>query len=60
MKKIKVTLKRSVIGKPMRQKRTVTALGLKKTNHTVEHNATPQILGMIDKVKHLVQFEETK
>ena len=58
MKKVKVTLTRSVIGKSKRQKDTVKALGLRKTNHTVEKEATPQIMGMINKVKHLVQYEE--
>jgi len=58
VKKVKVTLTRSVIGKPKRQKATVIALGLKKTNQTVEKEATPQVLGMIERVKHLVQVEE--
>jgi len=58
MKKIKITQVRSGIGRPMRQKRTLEALGLKRIRHTVEHNATPQILGMVDKVKHLVSVEE--
>lgn len=58
MKKVKVTLTRSVIGKSKRQKATVYALGLRKTNQTVEKEASPQIMGMINKVKHLVQFEE--
>jgi large subunit ribosomal protein L30 len=58
MKKVKVTLTRSVIGKTKRQKATVAALGLRRTNQTVEKEATPQIIGMINKVKHLVQYEE--
>jgi len=58
VKKVKVTLTRSEIGKPKRQKATVIALGLKKTNQTVEKEATPQVLGMIERVKHLVQVEE--
>ncbi|MDR2085532.1 MAG: 50S ribosomal protein L30 [Bacteroidales bacterium] len=57
MEKIKVTQTRSVIGRPKKQKLTMIALGLTKMNKTVEHNATPQILGMIDKVKHLVKVE---
>jgi len=58
MKKIKVTQVRSGIGRPMRQKRTLEALGLKRIRHTVEHDATPQIIGMVNKVKHLVNVEE--
>ncbi|MDG2449349.1 MAG: 50S ribosomal protein L30 [Saprospiraceae bacterium] len=58
MKKVKVTLTRSVIGKSKKQKATVLALGLRKTNHSVEKEATPQVMGMINKVKHLVQYEE--
>jgi large subunit ribosomal protein L30 len=58
MKKIKITQVRSGIGHPERQKRTLEALGLKRIRHTVEHDATPQIMGMIEKVRHLVKFEE--
>jgi large subunit ribosomal protein L30 len=58
MKKVKVTQIRSIIGRPERQKRTVAALGLSKMHQTVEHEATPQVLGMIYKVKHLVSVEE--
>jgi len=58
MKKIKITQVRSGIGRPMRQKRTLEALGLKRIRHSVEHTATPQILGMVDKVKHLINVEE--
>ena len=58
MKKIKITQVRSGIGHPQRQKRTLEALGLKRIRHTVEHDATPQIMGMVEKVKHLVKFEE--
>lgn len=58
MSKIRVTQIRSKIGRPERQKRTLTALGLKKMNQTVEHEATPQILGMVNAVKHLVKIEE--
>jgi large subunit ribosomal protein L30 len=58
MKKIKVTQVRSGIGRPMRQKRTLEALGLKRIRQTVEHDATPQIIGMVNKVKHLVNVEE--
>lgn len=60
MKKIKITQIRSGIGRPLRQKRTLEALGLKRIRHTVEHQATPQILGMVNKVQHLVAVEEVK
>lgn len=60
MTKIKVTQLRSKIGSSARQKKTLEALGLRKINHTVEHEATPQILGMVEKVKHLVSTEEVK
>ena len=58
MKKIRITQKRSVIGRPLRQKRTMVALGLGKMHRTVEVEATPQILGMINKVRHLLKVEE--
>ena len=60
MKKVKIKQVRSGIGRPLRQKRTLEALGLGKINKTVTHDATPQILGMIDKVHHLVEVEEVK
>lgn len=58
MKKIKITQVRSAIDRPERQKRTLIALGLKKMHQTVEMDATPQILGMVRKVDHLVEVEE--
>lgn len=58
MKKIKITKVKSVIDRPERQKRTIEALGLRKLNSTVEVEATPQILGMVKKVSHLVKVEE--
>ena len=58
MKKLKVTQVRSSIGRPARQKRSLQALGLRKMHHSVEHEGPPQILGMIDSVKHLVIVEE--
>ena len=60
MKKIKITLVKSPIDRPERQKQTVQALGLNKTNSTKEVEATPQILRMIRKVTHLVKVEEVK
>jgi len=56
--KIKVTQVRSVIDRPERQKRTIRALGLKKMNASVEVEATPQILGMVRKVSHLISVSE--
>jgi large subunit ribosomal protein L30 len=58
MKKLKITLIKSPIDRPERQKLTVQALGLNKTNSTKEVEATPQILGMIRKVTHLLKVEE--
>ena len=60
MKKIKVTLIKSPIDRPERQKLTLQALGLNKTNSSRELEATPQILGMVHKVTHLVKVEEVK
>jgi large subunit ribosomal protein L30 len=56
--KLEVTLTRSVIGRPQDQKDTVKALGLRKTNQTVEHQDNPAIRGMINKVAHLVEVKE--
>jgi large subunit ribosomal protein L30 len=58
MGKIIVTQVRSAINRPKRQKATIQALGIKKLHNPVEHEATPQIMGMIRKVSHLVKFEE--
>lgn len=58
MGKIKVTQVRSAINRPKRQKATIEALGIKKMNNPVEHEATPPILGMVRKVSHLVKVEE--
>ncbi len=57
MAKIRITQVKSRNGKPERQKRTLDALGIRKLNHSVEHEATPQILGMVHKIKHLVKVE---
>ncbi|MCX5798031.1 MAG: 50S ribosomal protein L30 [Proteobacteria bacterium] len=57
MAKIRITQVKSKNGKPERQKRTLEALGIHKLNHRVEHEATPQILGMVEKVRHLVKIE---
>ena len=58
MGKVAVTQIRSTINRPKRQKLTIKALGLGKLHKTVEHEATPQVLGMINKVSHLVTVKE--
>jgi len=58
MAKIAVTLRKSTIGYSHRQRRIIESLGLKRINHTVEHQPTPSILGMVKKVSHLVEVEE--
>ncbi|MCX6301833.1 MAG: 50S ribosomal protein L30 [Bacteroidia bacterium] len=57
MAKIRITQIKSKNGKPETQKRTLEALGIHKLNHSVEHEATPQILGMVRKISHLVKVE---
>jgi large subunit ribosomal protein L30 len=57
MAKVIITQVRSAINRPKRQKETIKALGIKKLNVPVEQEATPQILGMINKVNHLVKVE---
>ena len=57
MATIKVTKVKSAINRTKTQKRTLEALGLKKIGQTVEHQDTPNILGMIKKVNHLVEVE---
>lgn len=54
MATIKIKQVKSGIDRPERQKRTLQALGFRKLNQTIEKEATPQILGMISKVAHLV------
>jgi len=58
MAKIKITQVKSGIDRPERQKRTLKALGLRKLHASVEVEATPQILGMVNAVNHLVKIEE--
>lgn len=58
MSKIKITQVKSKIGSTVRQKRTLEALGLRKLNSTVEVEATPQVLGMVNKVSHLLKVEK--
>lgn len=58
MKKYKITQVRSGIGRPGNQKKTLIALGLRKIHQSREVEGTPQIMGMIEKVKHLLTIEE--
>lgn len=60
MAKIKITLTRSLIGRPEDQRATVKALGLKKTNSCVEQEDSPAIRGMVRKVEHLITVEEVQ
>ncbi len=57
MGKVKITQVKSIIDRPKRQKLTMVALGIRKMHQTVVHEATPQILGMIARVQHLVVVE---
>lgn len=56
--KLKITQIRSTIGRIEKQKQTIKALGIRKLYRSVIHKDTPQIRGMIEKVKHLVKIEE--
>ena len=56
--KLKITQIRSTIGRVRKQKETVRALGIRKLYHSVVHEDTPQIRGMIEKVKHLLEVKE--
>ncbi len=58
MAKLRIKQVKSKIGSTKRQKQTLEALGLRKVNAVVEHKATPQIKGMVQKVNHLVVVEE--
>jgi large subunit ribosomal protein L30 len=60
MGKIKVTQVKSSIKRPQNQKRTLEALGLKKIGHSVEHDTSASVLGMVKVVDHLVSVEELK
>ncbi len=57
-KKLKVTLKRSVIGEKPKTRATVESLGLRKLHQTREHTDTPTLRGMLHRVRHLVEVEE--
>lgn len=58
MATIKIKQVRSAIKRPARQKRTIQALGFSRLNQVLEKEATPQILGMIKKVEHLIEVVE--
>jgi len=58
MKKLRIKQIKSGIGRPVKQKRTLQALGLKRMNHQLEVEGNPQILGMVEKVRHLLEVEE--
>lgn len=58
MSKIIIRQVKSGIGRPQDQKRTLLALGLRKMQGVVEHEVNPQIMGMVNKVKHLIEVEE--
>lgn len=60
MGKIRIQQVRSAIRRPQNQKRTLEALGLRKMNQVVEHEQSATILGMVNKVKHLISVEEVK
>jgi len=56
--KVRVTQVKSAIGRTLRQKQTLASLGLNKINQSKEHELTPQIKGMIEKVNHIIKVEE--
>lgn len=58
MAKLKITQTRSLNRRSQNQRRTMKALGLRRIRHTVEHEDTPQIRGMLGRVQHLVRVEE--
>jgi large subunit ribosomal protein L30 len=58
MATIKIQQVRSAIKRPARQKRTIQALGFTRLNQVIEKEATPQIMGMIKKVEHLIKVVE--
>lgn len=58
LKKVLITQVKSTISQTLRQKRTMSALGLGKINRTVEKELSPQVEGMINKVNHLIKVKE--
>ena len=57
MGKIEITLKKSTIGFPSGQRKTIASLGLKRLHSKVHHEDTPSILGMVSKVRHLIEVK---
>ena len=60
MKRLRITQVRSAIRRRQNQKDTIRGLGIRRLNHTVEHDDTPAIRGMINTVRHLVVVEEVE
>jgi large subunit ribosomal protein L30 len=58
--KVKITLKRSLIGQKQKARETVRSLGLKKINSSTERELNPMIEGMLHKIRHLIEIEEIK
>lgn len=58
MATIKIKQVKSAINRPLRQKRTIEALGFKRLNQVIEKEATPQVLGMVKKVSHMIEIIE--
>ncbi len=58
MAELKITWTKSVIGRPQNQRRIIKSLGLRRLHHTVVHQDSPTIRGMVNKVSHLVKVEE--
>lgn len=56
--KLQVTLVKSTIGRPKKHRDVVAGLGLKRLNHSVEHNDTPEIRGMISKISHMLNVAQ--
>ncbi|WP_414041992.1 50S ribosomal protein L30 [Acidithiobacillus sp. M4-SHS-6] len=57
-KQLRITLVKSLIGVTEKHRRVIAGLGLRRTNHTVEHSDTPEIRGMLNKVPYLLRWEE--
>ncbi|KPK48257.1 MAG: 50S ribosomal protein L30 [Dehalococcoidia bacterium SM23_28_2] len=60
MVKLRVTWRKSAIGYPPKQRRTIRALGLRRLGQAVQHSDSPVVRGMILKVRHLVEVEEVE
>ena len=58
MAKIKITQTKSIIDRSQKQKDTIKALGLRRINHSIVKEVSPQVLGMVNKVNHLIKVEE--